>query len=163
MLSGDGILESVNWNVTKHDIWVSRRVILLACGGLPLPASSFQKRLNLSLSLTSHLAIHILLILTSRHTSTFPLLRSVINYSYFLNKSLLWNFTRVEENPLIGMRQKTDFKKTKSCFLHLLFLSRIENYDLKKISKSLFLLHFMLFLSLWALSSLPWCQPIIYL
>ena len=85
-------------------------------------------------------------------------------FSYLLKKFPLWNSSRIEENHLIGMRQTVYFKKTKSCFLHLLSVSRIRNYDfLKKNSKSLFLLHFMLFLSLWALSSLPWCQPIIYL
>lgn len=44
VLSGDGILEPANWNVTKHDLWMSRRAMLSASDGLPLCTSSFQKR-----------------------------------------------------------------------------------------------------------------------
>lgn len=153
---------NLNWNVTKHDLWVSSRALLSSGDGLLLPASSLQKRGNSSFSLSSHLG-------NSYSTSYFQ----ADMYFLFINgcvTSLLpferiptLKHFRVEENHLIGMRQTTYLKKTKSCFLHLLSLSRIGNYDFKKTSKSLFLLHFMLFLSLWALSSLPWCQPIIYL
>lgn len=40
VLSGDGVLDSVNWNGTKHDPRVSSRVVLSATDGFLLPLFS---------------------------------------------------------------------------------------------------------------------------